>query len=220
MPEPLGEPRRRQSGGATPFGAWRGASPRSPASLASRANLSLDDAVSLARNARRRRIGGSPWAMARLRLTRRCTRRKAGARLRAAAVRTLADFHRRNPLREGMTREELRSRLRLRGNAAQAALDRPRGGRRRRLRRGGAMRLPEHAVAVTKEQQAAMDAFRRGAGARPVPRRNARARPGIARAARGAGARRPRVAGRRVRRRDLRSDRRGGYGAVCAPAAR
>ena len=71
---------------------------------------------------------------------------------------TLGAFHREFPLREGMTREELRSRLGLRGNAAQAALD--------RLvadgvvsASGGVLRLPEHSVEVTSQQRAAMDAF-------------------------------------------------------------
>ena len=137
--------------------ALEGREPASPASLASRANLSLDDAVSLARNAV---AEGSAVAMGNGAVAPDTPLYTAEgwARLRAAAVRTLADFHRRNPLREGMTREELRSRLRLRGNAAQAALDRL-AADGAAVEAGAAMRLPEHAVAVTKEQQAAMDAF-------------------------------------------------------------
>lgn len=57
-----------------------------------------------------------------------------------------------------MTREELRSRLRLRGNAA-AALDKLAAEGAAVEASGGALRLPEHAVAVAPEQQAAMDAF-------------------------------------------------------------
>ena len=138
--------------------ALEGREPASPASLASRANLSHDDAVALARNAVAEgsavALGGGAVASDTPLYT-----ATGWTRLRANAVEALADFHRRNPLREGMTREELRSKLRLRGNAAQAALDKLAADGDAADAPGGALRLPEHAVAVTDAQQAAMDAY-------------------------------------------------------------
>lgn len=138
--------------------ALEGREPASPASLAGRANLSQEDAVALARSAVAAgtavALGGGAVAADTSLYT------AAGwARLRSNAVGALEEFHRRNPLREGMTREELRSRLRLRGNAAQATLDRLITDDAAVEAAGGEMRLPGHAVAVTAEQQAAMDAY-------------------------------------------------------------
>ena len=143
--------------GAQLLSALEGREPASPASLAGRANLSEADATELAREAVAARAAvalgdgevgpDTPLYTA-----------EGWSRLRAAARAALADFHERNPLREGMTREELRSRLRLRGNAA-AALDKLAAEGAAVEASGGALRLPEHAVAVAPEQQAAMDAF-------------------------------------------------------------
>ena len=138
--------------------ALDGREPSSPASLAGRANLSQEDAVALARSAV---AAGSAVALSGGAVAADTPLYTAAgwARLRSNAVGALEEFHRRNPLREGMTREELRSRLRLRGNAAQATLDRLTADDAVVEAAGGEMRLPGHAVAVTAEQQAAMDAY-------------------------------------------------------------
>ncbi len=146
------------SPGAQLLAALEGREPASPASLASRANLSDADAAALARESV---AAGAAVALGEGAVgpdTPLYTA-EGWARLRAAALKALADFHERNPLREGMTREELRSRLRLRGSAAGAALDKIAAEGATVEASGGALRLPEHEVAVAPEQQAAMDAF-------------------------------------------------------------
>jgi selenocysteine-specific elongation factor len=79
-------------------------------------------------------------------------------RLSGKAQQALAAYHEANPLRTGMTREELRSRLTVTGNLATLVVN--------HLRTSGViaddagvLHLPEHAVAVSGEQQAAMDAY-------------------------------------------------------------
>lgn len=79
-------------------------------------------------------------------------------RIAARAQAALAAFHRASPLRAGMTREELRSRLGLTGAPALAAIarlvaDGTLAGE------GALVRLPEHVVALTPAQQAQMDAY-------------------------------------------------------------
>ena len=119
--------------------------------LARRANVSDAEAAGLARQAAAE--GQAVELEGELFLT------TAGwARVSARAEQALAAFHALHPLRQGMPREELRSRLGLKGAAGRAALN--------RLAASGAaaddgetMRLPEHAVSVDAEQQAAMDAY-------------------------------------------------------------
>ena len=125
--------------------------PADLAALARRANVSDAEAAGLARQAATE--GQAVELEGGLFMT------TAGwARVSARAEQALAAFHALHPLRQGMPREELRSRLGLKGAAGRAALN--------RLAASGAaaddgetMRLPEHAVSVDAEQQAAMDAY-------------------------------------------------------------
>ena len=79
-------------------------------------------------------------------------------RLSGKAQQALAAYHAQNPLRSGMTREELRSRLGLTGNLANLVLN--------HLATGGALadddgvlHLPDHQVSVSGEQQREMDGY-------------------------------------------------------------
>ena len=131
--------------------------PASAGALARRANVSEGEALALAREAVAEgsavALGAGSLSAGSLLYT------TAGwGKVCGNARSTLGAFHREFPLREGMTREELRSRLGLRGNAAQPALD--------RLiadgivgASGAALRLPEHSVEVTPPQRTAMDAY-------------------------------------------------------------
>jgi selenocysteine-specific elongation factor len=74
------------------------------------------------------------------------------------ATQTVQSYHRRFPLRQGMPKEELRNKLKIPSQAFSPALD--------RLVRQGTLvdettsvRLLSHGVQLTKEQQAAIDAF-------------------------------------------------------------
>jgi selenocysteine-specific elongation factor len=137
--------------------ALEGRGPTSVAELARRANLSEADALTLAAEAVAEGatvpLGDGVLTGATVLLT-------AGewTRIAARAQGAVAAFHRASPLRAGMTREELRSRLGLAGNAAQAAIarlvtDGTLAGE------GAQVRLPEHAVALTPAQQAQMDTY-------------------------------------------------------------
>ena len=136
--------------------ALEGREPADVAALAKRANLAEADALALAREAAAEGsvvvVGGELGPSASLYTA------AAWGRLASAAREALAAFHAQNPLRAGMTREELRSRLALRGSLAPAII----AG----LAESGAfvddagrLRLPGHAVAVSDAQRAAMDAF-------------------------------------------------------------
>ena len=137
--------------------ALEGREPASIGTLARHANVSEAEALALAREAV---AEGSAVALGGEGLTAGTQLYTAAgwARLCGNARSTLGVFHRERPLREGMTREELRSRLGLRGNAAQPALDRlvadgvVSGS-------GGVLRLPEHSVEVSAQQRVAMDAY-------------------------------------------------------------
>ena len=131
--------------------------PASVGGLARRANVSEAEALALAREAV---AEGSAVALGAEGVTVGTQLYTAAGwgRLCGQARSTLGAFHREFPLREGMTREELRSRLGLRGNAAQPALDRLVADGVGSAS-GGVLRLPEHSVEVTAQQRAAMDAY-------------------------------------------------------------
>jgi selenocysteine-specific elongation factor len=74
------------------------------------------------------------------------------------ATAALADYHREFPLRSGMPREELRSRLALPPRALDDALD-ALTDRGNITKRGVAIALPSHAPALTAEQQLAADTY-------------------------------------------------------------
>ena len=78
--------------------------------------------------------------------------------LSGMAQQVLAAYHEQNPLRVGMTREELRSRLSLTGALANLALNHlAKSGVL--LDDAGTLHLPDHQVSVSEVQQAEMDAF-------------------------------------------------------------
>jgi selenocysteine-specific elongation factor len=82
--------------------------------------------------------------------------RAAWNRLADRITRELGDYHRRFPLRVGMPREALRSRLDVGRDLFQAILDRA-GDEGLLIDEGTSVRLPEHAVTFTSAQQAAVD---------------------------------------------------------------
>ena len=136
--------------------ALEGREPASIATLAKRANVSEVEALALAQEALAEgSVVALDEAVAGSGLLYTAT---AWARLSAKAHDALSTFHGQHPLREGMTREELRSRLSLRGNEAGLALD--------KLTTDGVvtsaeglLRLSGHTIAVTEGQRAAMDTF-------------------------------------------------------------
>ena len=90
------------------------------------------------------------------------------ARLSGKAQQALAAFHAQQPLRAGMTREELRSRLGLTSAVAQEAI-RYMGSAGTVVDDGRSVRLPEHTVSITTEQRTAMDAYVQRLAADPFP---------------------------------------------------
>jgi selenocysteine-specific elongation factor len=80
------------------------------------------------------------------------------ADLTARARDILSTSHRQRPLRRGVAREELRSRLRLEPRAFDAALA-TWAGRGDIREEAGTLALPEHAPSLSAAQQAAADAF-------------------------------------------------------------
>ena len=136
--------------------ALEGREPADVAALAKRANIAEADALALAREAAVEGsvvvVGGELGLSASL-----YTAAKWG-RLASAAREALAAFHAQNPLRAGMTREELRSRLGLRGSLAPAVV----AGLAESgafVDDAGTLRLAGHAVAVSDAQRAAMNAY-------------------------------------------------------------
>ncbi len=75
--------------------------------------------------------------------------------LKATATQAVGGFHRRFPLRPGMPKEELKSKMKIPPGSFPAALQ--------RLSRDGVLvevvRLPSHRMELTREQQAAVDAY-------------------------------------------------------------
>jgi selenocysteine-specific elongation factor len=130
--------------------------PSNVTSLARRANLSDTEALELARQAVDE---GSAVALGDEVEMRTQVYTLAGwTRLSAKAQQSLASFHEQSPLRSGMAREELRSRLSLSGNLANLVLS-TLVGSGTMVDDAGVLRLPEYAVVVSDQQQAEMDAF-------------------------------------------------------------
>jgi selenocysteine-specific elongation factor len=130
--------------------------PSNVTSLARRANISDDEALDLARQA----VGeGSAVALGDdVTLGTQLYTFAGWTRLSTKAQASLAAYHAQNPLRTGMTREELRSRLGVTGNLANLVLN-TLAGSGTVIDDGGVLRLPDHSVAVSESQQAAMDAY-------------------------------------------------------------
>jgi selenocysteine-specific elongation factor len=140
--------------------------PADVASLARRANLSEDEALDLARQALDE---GSAVALDEQTTAATRLYTLAGwTRLSGKAQQALAKFHEQNPLRGGMTREELRSRLSLRGPTAQLALNKL-ASTGVMTDDAGTLHLPEHRVAVSAQQQSEMDAFVAALAGDPFP---------------------------------------------------
>jgi selenocysteine-specific elongation factor len=92
--------------------------------------------------------------------------REGFERLTAGAVAALEDYHRQFPLRSGMPREELRSRLRLAVPAFEAAVRRwTASGTLREA--GEALALPGHEPRLSPARQRAADAYLRALRERP-----------------------------------------------------
>jgi selenocysteine-specific elongation factor len=130
--------------------------PADIATLAKRANVSDDEAMQLAREAIEESSvvalgeGVSP--------TTQLYTLVGWTRLSGKAQQALAAFHQQHPLRGGMTREELRSRLGLTGQIAQLVVSHL-AATATVVDDAGTMRLPEHEVSVSNEQQQEMDAY-------------------------------------------------------------
>ncbi len=146
--------------------ALEGREPADVASLAKRANIAEADSLALAREAAAEGsvvvVGGELGLSASLYTA------ATWGRLASAAREALAAFHAQNPLRAGMTREELRSRLGLRGSLAPAVV----AGLAESgafVDDAGTLRLPGHAVAVSDAQRTAMDAFVAALEREPFP---------------------------------------------------
>ena len=89
------------------------------------------------------------------------------ARGEGSVGRLLADYHRRWPLRRGMPREEVKSRLSVRGRAADAVLQTLAiGGAIADL--GSLVALPSHQITLSPDQQRQADAYRAALAADPV----------------------------------------------------
>lgn len=89
------------------------------------------------------------------------------ARLAARIVYEVGDFHRAHPLKAGMPREALRSRLSLEGRLFQAIVSWA-AAQGVLIDEGAVVRLPDHAVKLSPEQQAAVDALFAQIAANPV----------------------------------------------------
>jgi selenocysteine-specific elongation factor len=140
--------------------------PSNVTSLARKANLSDDEALDLARQAVDE---GSAVALSdQLAMGTQLYTFAGWTRLSAKAQQSLAAYHAQNPLRTGMTREELRSRLGVTGNLANLVLN-TLAGSGTLVDETGVLRLPDHSVAVSEQQQAEMDAFVVKLGADPFP---------------------------------------------------
>ena len=140
--------------------------PEDVASLARRANLSEAEALDLAQQAL---DGGSAVALGNGVSTTTPLYTLAGwTRVSGKAQQALAAYHEQNPLRVGMTREELRSRLGLTGNLANLALNQL-ASTGVLVDDAGTLHLPDHEVAVSAQQQSEMDAFVAKLAADPFP---------------------------------------------------
>ena len=131
--------------------------PANVASVARRANLSEEEGLKLVETAMQEgalvALGeGAPSAVTLLYTA-------AGwARLSGRAQQLLAAFHRQQPLRNGMPREELRNRLGLKAQTFSQALQRlAEAGTLKD--EAGVVRLPEHQIALSPKQREQMEAF-------------------------------------------------------------
>jgi len=77
----------------------------------------------------------------------------AWRRIEDTALKALSDYHRQHPLRSGMSKEELRTRLRLQSRASGEAIDLLLS-RQTIVEHGPTVRLPEHRVVMNAQQQA------------------------------------------------------------------
>ena len=138
--------------------------PADARSLARRANVSEPEAVGLAREA----VGeGSVFPLGDdVGPTTPLYTTAGWTRLSGKAQQALGAYHSQHPLRTGMTREELRSRLGLKGAVAQLVLTALAGGGAV-VDESGVLRLPGHAVGVTPEQQQRMDDYVQALAAEP-----------------------------------------------------
>ena len=134
-----------------------GQEPASVASVARRANLSEPEATGLAQAAVKKGalVSLDPGAVNASTLLYTIA---GWSRLSVQAQRLLTAFHRQYPLRSGMPREELRSRMGLSG-AAGVQVFQHLAHSGVLAEEGGLARLPDHQVAVTSEQRQRMDAF-------------------------------------------------------------
>jgi selenocysteine-specific elongation factor len=89
-------------------------------------------------------------------------------RLSGKAQQALAAYHEVNPLRMGMTREELRSRLTVTGNLATLVVNHL-AATGVMTDDGGVLRLAEHTVVVSSQQQAEMNVYAAKLAAEPFP---------------------------------------------------
>lgn len=146
--------------------ALEGREPADVSTIARRANLGLSEALNLAASASNDglviALGAEIAESTQLYTT------PAWARLSTKASQALASYHSENPLRPGMTREELRSKLGLKGNDINLVIT--------RLANDGVivdsaqtLRLPDHSVTVTTDQSTAMETFVRILRGNPFP---------------------------------------------------
>ena len=137
--------------------ALEGREPAALGALARRSNLSEADALALAQGAVE---SGEVVSLAEGGLTPAALLYTATgwSKLATRARRLLEEFHRQQPLRQGMPREELRSRLGLTGQPGSLAF-----GHLARTgvlaEEAGSARLPDHQVAASDRQQQQMDDF-------------------------------------------------------------
>lgn len=86
---------------------------------------------------------------------------------RENVVKLLTDYHRRVPLRRGMPREDIKSRLGAKGRAADALLATlTADGSIDDL--GSLLAMPEHQIALSPDQQRQVDAYRAALAAEPI----------------------------------------------------
>ncbi len=137
--------------------ALEGSEPADVATLARRANLSEAESLPLAETAVRE---GELVALGQGGLTGGTLMYTAAgwAGLSGKAQQLLAAFHRQNPLRHGMPREELRNRLGIKGQAASLVLQQM-ADTGVTVEESGLVRVPDHQVTVSPRQREQMDAF-------------------------------------------------------------
>ena len=140
--------------------------PADPAALAKRANISAAEAADLAGQAVDE---GSAVALSDPVTESTLLYTAAGwAKQSGRAQQALSAFHTQFPLRAGMAREELRSRMGLTGGSAQGVLAHLTASGVI-VDDGAAVRLPDHSVAIAPDQQAAMDAYVAALANHPFP---------------------------------------------------